>query len=130
MSSRNESSILLVDDNRTVLKTLLMILQLQGYAAEGVSSVAAAQDYLGQNRPHLVIADVNLPDGNGVDLAIQLRTVSPQTLILLTSGDSSGSPALERARQQGFDFELVSKPIAPPELLAKIEALLASKRPT
>jgi CheY-like chemotaxis protein len=124
LPSEKKSSILIVDDNRSVLVTLLLILQQRGYEAAGVSSVAAALDHVCQHRPRLVIADINLPDGNGVELAIQIRTVSPETKLLLTSGDTSGSPELERARQRGFDFELVSKPVAPPELLAKIDTLL------
>ena len=123
-SSENKPSILLVDDNRSVLVTLLLILQQRGYAAEGVSSVADALAYVRQHRPRLVIADINLPDGNGVEMAMQIRTLSPETQLLLTSGDTSGSPALELARQRGFEFELVSKPVAPPELMAKIDSLL------
>ena len=122
-SARN-SLILLVDDNRSVLTTLLLILQQKGYEVEGVSTVADALEYARQHLPRLVIADVNLPDGNGVELAIQIRAFSPGTQLLLTSGDTSGSPALEKARQRGFDFELVSKPVAPTELLAKIDSLL------
>ena len=122
--SEKKPCILLVDDNRPVLVTLLLILQQRGYAAEGVSSVADALDYVRQHHPRLVIADINLPDGNGVELAIQIRTLSPETQLLLTSGDTSGSPALERARERGFEFELVSKPVAPPELLARIKTLL------
>ena len=76
-SSENKPSILLVDDNRSVLVTLLLILQQRGYAAEGVSSVADALAYVRQHRPRLVIADINLPDGNGVEMAMQIRTLSP-----------------------------------------------------
>jgi two-component system response regulator PilR (NtrC family) len=114
--------ILLVDDNRSVLFTLLLILKQEGYVAEGAASVAAALDYVRQHRPQVVITDINLPDGNGVDLAIQIHGFAPDTRLLLTSGDSHGTPALELARQRGFNFELVCKPVPPPELLAKIKS--------
>jgi len=115
--------ILLVDDNRSVLVTLLLILKQEGYVAEGVASVAAALDYVRQHRPQVVITDINLPDGNGVDLAIEIHGFAPDTRLLLTSGDSHGTPALELARQRGFNFELICKPVPPPDLLAKIKAL-------
>jgi DNA-binding response OmpR family regulator len=124
MPAQEECRILLVDDNRSVLVTLLMVLKQQGFVAEGVSSATAALDYVRQHRLQLVIADINLPDGNGVELAMQIREFAPDTRILLTSGDTHGTPALELARQRGFDFELVSKPVPPPELLAKIKSLL------
>jgi CheY-like chemotaxis protein len=124
MPAQEECRILLVDDNRSVLLTLLMILKQEGYVAEGVASVAAALDYVRQHRPQVVIADINLPDGNGVELAMQIHKFAPDTRLLLASGDSHGTPALELARQRGFNFELVCKPIPPPELLAKIKALL------
>jgi CheY-like chemotaxis protein len=61
-----------------------------------------------------------MPGMNGVDLAIHLQSLCPKCKVLLFSGQAATQELMELARKDGHDFELLSKPIHPKDLLAAI----------
>jgi DNA-binding NtrC family response regulator len=70
--------------------------------------------------PELVISDVMMPGMNGVDMAVVVKERHPDCKVLLFSGNAAMVDMLTSARRQGHDFELLSKPVHPADLLAKI----------
>ena len=70
--------------------------------------------------PHLLITDVAMPGMTGIELAIHFRKTQPECKVLLFSGQASTADLLEKARAQGYDFDLLAKPIHPADLLAKL----------
>ena len=60
-----------------------------------------------------------MPGMNGIEMAIQIRQRYPACKVLLFSGQAATADLLEEARQSGYDFELLAKPVHPTELLAK-----------
>jgi DNA-binding NtrC family response regulator len=58
---------------------------------------------------------------SGIDLAIAVKKLSPQCKVLLFSGQAATANVLQEARTNGHDFELLSKPIHPTDLLKKIK---------
>ena len=70
--------------------------------------------------PALLISDVMMPGMTGVELAIHFRKAQPECKVLLFSGQASTADLLEKARAEGYDFDLLSKPIHPANLLAKL----------
>jgi CheY-like chemotaxis protein len=61
-----------------------------------------------------------MPGMTGVELAIHFRKAQPECRILLFSGQAPTADLLEKARTQGYDFDLLSKPVHPTDLLAKL----------
>ena len=121
MTDRPRPKVLVVDDERVIADTLATILNKAGYDASAVYSGAAAVEKAKSIKPSLVITDVMMPDMNGIDAAIQIRSALPSCKILLFSGQSSTADLLEKARQQGHEFEILAKPIHPQDLLAKLK---------
>jgi CheY-like chemotaxis protein len=70
-----------------------------------------------------VLADVLMPRMNGIQLAIALRRMHPQTRILLFSGQAGIADLLDDGRKLGFEFELIPKPIHPLSLIEHLKRL-------
>jgi FixJ family two-component response regulator len=62
-----------------------------------------------------------MPEINGIELAIQLLQICPECRVLLFSGQANTQGLLDTARASGNDFEIMSKPIHPSDLLRKVE---------
>ena len=81
-----KKSILVVDDDKIILDSLCEFLSLEGFEAVGMSSIKESLEALHNNNYELVIADVNLPDGDGFELLEILQKNYPQTVpILITA---------------------------------------------
>jgi len=66
-------SVLVVEDDPTLVRAMTRNLSARGYAARGASTVADATAALCQERPALVLLDIDLPDGSGWDVLRELR---------------------------------------------------------
>jgi DNA-binding response OmpR family regulator len=120
--------VLIVDDESLIADTLAAILARSGYAAltayDGMSALEIAQTI----PPQMVITDVYMPGMNGIDLAIAIREACPDCKVLLFSGQASTMDLLASARNAGHEFSVLTKPIHPTELLARISECLNSSR--
>ncbi|MGB9028890.1 MAG: response regulator [Acidobacteriaceae bacterium] len=113
--------IFVVDDERTIADTLAAILRHHGYEAAPFYDAATALAACEAATPNLLISDVVMPQCSGIDLAIQIKEHWPACRILLFSGHAGTVDLLKEARQLGHTFEILSKPIHPKDLLAKLE---------
>ena len=112
--------VFVVDDEVIIAQTLSIILNQDGFQASAFShpdDAIAAREEL---RPDLLISDVVMPGMTGVDLAIHFRKAQPDCEVLLFSGQAATASFLEDARVRGYDFELLSKPVHPADLLPKL----------
>ena len=116
--------VLVVDDEQVIADTLAKILDMNGYEASAVYTGAAAVETARTLQPDLVISDVIMPDMNGIDAAINIRGFLPSCKILLFSGQAGTHDLLENARAQGHEFEILTKPVHPSDLLAKLRSWL------
>jgi CheY-like chemotaxis protein len=114
--------ILVVDDEQCIADTLSAILRNVGYEATAVYDGHSALAECESAPPDLVISDVMMPGGNGIEMAIEIRRRYPECKILLFSGVAASADLLEAARLRGYDFELLAKPVHPKDLLAKLVA--------
>jgi FixJ family two-component response regulator len=112
-----------VDDEAVIATTLAAILNTSGFRATAFTSAEDAIKAAECDGPSLLISDVLMPGMNGVDLAIHLKSKCPMCKVLLFSGQAATRDLLESARKAGHDFELLSKPIHPKDLLAAIRKL-------
>jgi DNA-binding NtrC family response regulator len=112
--------VFVVDDEFIIASTLATILQRNGFDAVSFTDPLEALSAAQQRAPDLLITDVVMPTLSGIDLAIRVRELSPQCKVLLFSGQAATANLLQAAQANGHDFELLSKPIHPTDLLKKI----------
>ncbi len=114
--------VLVADDEKVIADTLAIILNQNGYDASAVYTGTAAVERARSIRPDLVISDVIMPDMNGIDAAIKIRSFLPGCKILLFSGQAATADLLEDARKHGHEFEILAKPVHPQDLLQKLRS--------
>jgi DNA-binding NtrC family response regulator len=125
--SATQSLILIVDDERNIADTLSIILSRSGFATmtayDGVSALELARTI----PPDVVISDVAMPGMSGIQLAIRLTQSAPECKIILFSGQASTVDLLEDARQDGYYFNTLTKPVHPKEMLRHVSECLAGR---
>jgi CheY-like chemotaxis protein len=114
--------VLVADDERVIADTLAMILNQSGFDARAVYSGERALELAKTFAPNMLICDVIMADLNGIAAAIQIRSLLPKIKILLFSGQAATADLLEKARAQGYEFEILAKPVHPQDLLNKLRA--------
>jgi CheY-like chemotaxis protein len=115
--------ILVVDDEPRIADTLATIFQRAGYSASAVYSGDAAVPWIDLHQPLLVVSDVVMPGMDGLQLAKLIRASYPGCAVLLFSGNADTQGLLERARNEGHEFEVLAKPVPPTLMLAKVASL-------
>jgi CheY-like chemotaxis protein len=71
-------------------------------------------------KPNMLISDVIMAGLNGIDAALRIRELVPGVKILLFSGQAATADLLEKARTQGYEFEILAKPVHPQDLLNRL----------
>jgi len=120
--------VLVVDDESVITDSLAAILSQGGYAAISAYDAESALESALLMPPEMLITDVILPGMSGIDLAITIKRIFPDCKIILFSGQASTTDLLNTARQNGHDFELLSKPLHPSVLLTRIAERLAKRK--
>jgi CheY-like chemotaxis protein len=113
--------VLVVDDQRLIADTLAEILGNAGFDAVAAYDGWDALDKASRFHPNWVLTDVLMPRMNGVELAIAMRKNYPASSILLFSGQAGISEILEDGNRQGYQFELIAKPIHPMRLIERLQ---------
>ena len=113
--------VLVVDDHVATRQLLRRSLERAAHGVMAVSCCAEAEDALGERSFDVVILDVMLPDGCGIDLCAQLRAVKHQVPILLLTARGEVRDRVT-GLEAGADDYLV-KPFAVSELVARVQAL-------
>lgn len=116
----NKPKVLVADDEQVIANTLAMILNASNYDAravyDGTNAVETARTFL----PDILLSDVIMPGMSGIEVAIEVQAILPSCKILLFSGQAATSDMLEKARAQNHEFEILSKPVHPNDLLARL----------
>ena len=129
---REPLRILLVEDepaNRVLLRAVLARAPdaaIRTADLREAGTLGEARKALADHQPELVVLDMRLPDGNGLDLAREVMETGPERPAVLILSASVLAPERDAALQAGADAFL-GKPYAPAELIRTIEGLLATK---
>jgi DNA-binding response OmpR family regulator len=116
--------VMIVDDDARIAETSARLLGLFGYECYAVYNAGDALACAESFTPDVVLSDVIMDGMNGVELCQEIKHLLPDCRILLLSGHVPTAHSLmEDSNKRGFNFELVSKPLRPQELVAKIETL-------
>jgi len=113
--------ILVVDDDRDLLALVAFALAQAGYAVIKAADTREALAVFDAELPNLVILDINLPSGSGLDVCRTIRARSAVPVMMLTV--RSEEEDLVKALEIGAD-DYLTKPFSPRTLLARVKALL------
>ncbi|HXU70475.1 MAG TPA: response regulator [Polyangia bacterium] len=113
-------TVLVVDDDRTFLSTFRRELERRDWRVETADNAADAETVARTHHPTVIVLDVMLGDGNGIELIESLRKESPAVRIVMTTGHPTFSNAVEAMRLGAHHF--VPKPCTVDRVLAAAAA--------
>ena len=116
-----KKTILLLEDDKNLNRGITMRLEKEGYHVLSAFGVSQAEELMEQNMVQLIISDITLEDGNGIDFCCRLRKTSGVHLIFLTALDQ------EMDIVNGYDAgadDYMTKPFSLMVLVSKVHALM------
>src|SRR4051812_24357471 len=122
--------VLIVEDNLDALEMYAIGLRAAGYEVVEAATLSVAEEKAMLRRPHVIVLDRNLPDGDGLDLAARWRRTRLFDAVPIIMLTASGARAdVERSLFAGCDVFL-TKPCAPTLLVEHVERAIAATEPT
>lgn len=103
------NSVLIIDDEPDIRELLEITLGRMGINTDSAADIASAKNRLSQKEYDLCLTDMNLPDGNGIDLVKLIQNEYPNMPVAMITAYGSMDTAIEALKAGAFDF--VSKPI-------------------
>lgn len=114
--------ILIVEDETVLRETLGEYLEEEGYVCEFAGTYLQAEDKVELYEYDIIILDIGLPDGNGMDILDRLKQLRPETGVLIVSAKNSLDDKISGLDAGADDY--ITKPFHLPELNARIKSLI------
>jgi DNA-binding response OmpR family regulator len=121
-----QHSILVVEDETSIASFVAAYLRNAGYNVRTASTAGAAVTELANEPPALIVLDLNLPDGDGVELCRRIRKGSDVPILMLTARDEDIDKII--GLEVGAD-DYMTKPFNPRELVARVKSVLRRAAP-
>lgn len=118
--------ILLVEDDESLHRGIQFTLQQEGFTVFSAYRLGEARTLLRDNEIHLLLLDVQLPDGNGFDFCTEVRSERDTPIIFLTASDQEFD--VVRGLDLGGD-DYITKPFRLREFLSRVHAVLRRRAP-
>ncbi|PYQ37913.1 MAG: Fis family transcriptional regulator, partial [Acidobacteria bacterium] len=118
--------ILVVDDEPSMRELLAIMLRREGFGVEVAESRAAAARILATGPFHLVITDVKLPDGDGIEILRHLKAAAPETVVIVMTAYGSTETAVAALKLGAQDY--LVKPFDVEELKIVVRKTLDSQQ--
>jgi len=113
----------IADDEELIRKSLTKLLLADGYQVDSVATAAEVLESVRRDPPHVLILDLKLPDGSGLDLLPRLKSLSPDLKVMVITAFGDLPTAVEAMRRGATDF--LKKPYEMEEVLLAMERLKA-----
>ena len=120
-----DTTVLIIEDDSDILEVLSLYVQNAGYNVLKASTVKAGREIFTSHCVDLLLIDINLPDGSGIDLGKEIRKMSEAILFFITANNTV------QDKLQGFDVgadDYITKPFIPKEVIARINAQLKRRK--
>ncbi len=121
-------SVLIVDDETSLVNSLSFALRADGYQAEGAATGAEGLAAAERLRPDVVLLDLRLPDGSGLDWLERLRAAHPETPVIMISAHGETRSAVRAVKLGAFDY--LTKPFELDDLFVTLRSALERERLT
>ncbi len=118
--------ILIVDDDVALSQEISKLLKRHHYDVQTASLLQEATEKLGNFTPEIILLDLKLPDGSGMDFLKKVRNKSPETMILILSGYGTISLTVDAIKNGALNF--LTKPVDPDYLIITLEKLIEQKQ--
>jgi two-component system, NtrC family, response regulator AtoC len=103
------AKVLIVDDERLIRWSLQQTLEKTGYEVDTAEDAAAAHAALRDDSPDVVLLDLKLPDGDGIQILRKIRETSPNTQVVIMTAYADVGTAVEAMRLGAYDY--LAKPM-------------------
>ncbi len=110
--------ILVVDDEEMIRWTLTEALTQEGYNVKSFETAAAFFKYFNEHGGDIVLLDVRLPDGNGLDILLEINRMDPDTIVMIMTAFGDVETAVKAMKRGAADY--ISKPYNLDEVLLMI----------
>jgi len=119
LPKRRIKNILIVDDEKDLCWLLTNALQSKGYNVSAANSIIKGIACLKKKVPNLVLLDLKLPDGNGMDMLPEIKAAAPQAVVVIISAYGSEEKKAEAKDKEGV-HGFIDKPFTEERILETI----------
>jgi len=123
-----DGTVLVADDDRTIRTVLTQALTRAGCKVHATSSLMTLMRWVEEGKGDLVISDVIMPDGNGLDALPRIAKLRPGLPVIVISAQNTIMTAIQAAEAEAFDY--LPKPFDLPDLMKRSSKALEQKRRT
>lgn len=103
-SLRDDEYDLIIDDEPIIRKLLARMMELEGYEVFQAADRASGLKLLTAKTPQLVLCDVFLPDGNGVEMVKEIKELQPETEVILLTAHGNIPDGVQAIKNGAFDY--------------------------
>ena len=121
-----DGTVLVADDDRTIRTVLTQALTRAGCRVHATSSLVTLKRWVEEGRGDLVISDVVMPDGNGLEALPEISEMRPELPVIVISAQNTIMTAIQAAEAEAFDY--LPKPFDLPDLMKRAGKALERKR--
>lgn len=121
-----DGTVLIADDDRTIRTVLTQAFTRAGCKVHATSSVTTLMRWVSEQKGDLVITDVMMPDGNGLDALSAISKNRPNLPVIVISAQNTMMTAVKAAELNAFDY--LPKPFDLPELMKKASNALSQRK--
>jgi len=125
-STENRAQILVIDDEQGIREGCRRALSGQGYSVATAGDLREGLERIRAGRYDLVLLDVMMPDGSGIDLIGPIHQQDPDTICIVVTGFATVELAVDAVQRGAYDF--VSKPFTSDQLLVAVNQGLERRR--
>jgi two-component system response regulator PilR (NtrC family) len=126
MAAAGAPKILVVDDELSMREFLEIMLSREGYHVQGAADAQAAIQLARTEEFDLVITDIRMPGGGGLEVLRRIKEFSPETIVMMISAFASTETAVEAMKQGAYDY--IPKPFNVDEVKLSIKNALERRR--
>ncbi len=121
-----DGTVLVADDDRTIRTVLTQALTRAGCKVHATSSLMTLMRWVEEGKGDLVISDVIMPDGNGLDALPRISKMRPGLPVIVISAQNTIMTAIQAAEAEAYDY--LPKPFDLPDLMKRSAKALEMKR--
>ena len=121
-----DGTVLVADDDRTIRTVLTQALTRAGCKVHATSSIVTLMRWVDEGKGDLVISDVVMPDGNGLDQLPKISKARPGLPVIVISAQNTIMTAIQAAEAEAYDY--LPKPFDLPDLMKRAARALEVKR--
>ncbi|UWQ39135.1 sigma-54 dependent transcriptional regulator [Leisingera aquaemixtae] len=121
-----DGTVLVADDDRTIRTVLTQALTRAGCKVHATSSLTTLMRWVGEGKGDVVISDVMMPDGNGLEMLPKIQADRPGLPVIVISAQNTIMTAIKAEEAEAYDY--LPKPFDLPELMKRTAKALSAKR--